>query len=419
MFAIPKLWFDNKFWESDHPPHVMITTLASHPVYTTLSIPGYSLTINRTIRRNNGANIRLPHDYRMDVGDGKQNKTIIVRASDTVSVYAITNEYHGSDVFQSIPSLQLGTTYYVVSYQPFNGTLYPSFVCISALQSDTSVSISKQSVLIHTVTLRPYESYRYDGDVDLSGTLIQSDKPIAVISGSAVTDLPEDLGGSKDGLVSELLPTKSWGLLYHIFPFESLTGGYIYRVYASNISTTLQMSNGNVTVIQPGDFYEGDASGDEVISFKADQNVTVSQYMKSRRFNEPWRGDPSMLVVPPVSSYTHDVTFPVFEYTFVNDSVYIKRNHKFSYYISVVIECENIDGLHLNNQTSTTSWTKLTTDDQTMCCLRREVSPGYYSVTHSHPMVRFFVSVYCTCTCTASYAFVARGSNVQGKYKTL
>ena len=403
-FAIPKLWF-YKFWESDHPPHVMITTLASHPVYTTLSIPGYSLTINRTIRRNTGTNIRLPHEYRMDVGDGKQNKTIIVRASESVSVYTITNEYGGADMFQSIPSVQLGTTYYVASYPPFNGTLFPSFACLSALHSDTSVFIFRQSVLTHTVTLRPYESYRYDGGdyEDLSGTLIQSDRPIAVISGSAASYPPEYPKAPKDGLVSQLLPTKSWGSLYHIFPFLTLTNGFRYRVFASNISTTLYMPDGNVTVIPPNEFYEGEVSGEEVVSFRADQHIMVSQYMKSFKSNNPKRGDPSMLLVPPFSSYTHDVTFPVFQYR--------TPKHRFTYYINIVTECKNVDGLQFNDVTSVASWNTLTTDDKIMCCLRSEVSPGYHSVTHTK-RANFFVSVYCLSNGPHSYAYTARG---QGK----
>ena len=67
VFTIPKTFFSYR-------PYVMITTPSSRPVYTSLSIPGYSITINRTISRNNGTDISLSTYIKMVRGDGKQNK---------------------------------------------------------------------------------------------------------------------------------------------------------------------------------------------------------------------------------------------------------------------------------------------------------------------------------------------------------
>ena len=53
VFTIPNI-------QNYYSPHVMITTILQQPVNTSLSIPGHSITINRTISRNHGADIRLP-----------------------------------------------------------------------------------------------------------------------------------------------------------------------------------------------------------------------------------------------------------------------------------------------------------------------------------------------------------------------
>ena len=100
--------------------------------------------------------------------------------------------------------------------------------------------------------------------------------------------------------------------------------------------------------------------------------------------NKPARGNPSMLVVPPVSLYTHSVTFTVFE-----------CRKSYTYYINVVTECENIDRLVFSDDTSVAAWNRLTTDDQTMCCARSNVTSGYHSITHANQTARFFVSVLC------------------------
>ena len=399
MFAIPRLLFD-------YSPHVMITTEALHPVYVTLSIASHSIEINRTISRNNGTDVELPHDIRVNLRDGKQNKTIIVRASDVVSVYALTNKQFEGDAFQSIQTSQLGKKYYVASYRPY-ATHVSSFVCVSAVNSNTSVSISTQSGLEH-VFLQQYESYRYDGRdyQDLSGTLVQSDKPIAVISGS--TSLIGS--GTASGILSQLKPTESWGNVYYIFPFKELTSGFVYRVFASD-KTTLDMSDDGVIIIQSGEFYENDVSGNSIVSFQSDQKVMVVQYMKSYHAGNNWgglgRGDPSMVVVQPVSLYTNNVTFPVFEYT--------RSGH--TYYINVVTECENVDGLVFDDSTQAASWDMLTTNDQTMCCVRSNVTSGYHSITHANQTARFSVSVYAICNgCTSSYAYAATGIPAQGRY---
>ena len=77
----------------------------------------------------------------------------------------------------------MGTTYYVASYQP-SSRFYPTFVCITALYMNTSVYIHTKKERM-SVTLLQYESYRFDGreNEDLSGSLVQSDSPIVVISG--------------------------------------------------------------------------------------------------------------------------------------------------------------------------------------------------------------------------------------------
>ena len=402
MFTIPTLWVSDPLYTS----RVAITTALEHPVYTTLSIPGSSMEIiNNTISKGKSANITLPGDIRMIRGDGKQWKTIIVRASDNVSVFVIDNVWKHGDAFQARPSSKQGNEYCVASYRPCCATR-PSFICISTIHPNTKVSISNHSELIHNVVLQKYESYRYDGIEyeDLSGYLVQSDKPVTVTSGGTPF-IPEGVG-NQDGVVDQLVSTRSWGTLYHIFPFQSLTTGFVYRVFASNTSTALHMSDGSVEYVQPGKFFEGNVEGNTVVTFQSEHPVLVVQFMKGYYSSTTYRGDPSMFVVPPVSSYTNNVTFHVLEYQTLHD-----------YYINVVTDCEHINGLVFDDSTLVSSWDKLTTDDRSVCCVRSNVSTGYHSVTHINQMARFSVTVYAICfhRCGSSYAYSARGISALGK----
>ena len=357
----------------------------------------------------------------MQPGDGKQNKTVIIRASDVVSVYGVPSAWCCGDAFQSIPSSQLGTQYRVASYRPqYNSRLTnTSFVCVSAPHTATSVTLSTRSGLVRNIVLQQYESYRYDGAdyEDLSGTLVQSDKPVAVISGSYSSILDGQEYAIAGGIVSQLLPVKSWGKLYYLFPFESLNSGFVYRVYSSNILTRLRFSDGSVECIQPGDFYEGSVNDDSVVAFESDNSIMVVQYLKSVSYINPdnrrGRSGNSMLIVTPVSLFSQSITFPVFLYTHPGLTKY--------YYIHINIHCELINGLLYDGtlisvaSSGASTWSRISAADETMCCVRSSVSIGYHSVRHVNQKARLSVSVYAITGGGSAYAYPARGTSTTGK----
>ena len=393
VFAIPRAWYHGS------EPRIMISTTAEQRVNTTISMPGITFQGSYSIDKNNGANIALPDTSYMKPGDGKQNKTVIIRASDFVYVYALENKWSHSDAFQAIPASQLGTKYYVASYRPHPH--HSSFICVSAIHADTSVSISNLSGHVHNITLQQFESYRYDEGYsdDLSGTLVQSDKSIAVVSGT-VPHIPEEKC-CPDAILEMLYPVQNYGKTFYAFPFLSVLSGFVYRVFASHLSTTLYMPGGNVT-LDPGEYHEVDITQDIGVYIEADQPIMVAQYMKSNYANNPPGGDPSMLIVPSVLSYTNNVTFPVFEYS---------GYHK--YYINVAIKCDDVAGLLFDDGISMASWDNVTTDS--MCCVRGEVSTGFHSVSHSNPRVTFSVSVYALVS-GSSYFYLAGSAQHSGKY---
>ncbi|XP_072047854.1 uncharacterized protein [Amphiura filiformis] len=381
------------------PVTIWITTPSSKPICTSLTIPGVGFAVNNTMSKDNPVEIRLPDsingtDLRLRLRDQKQNKTFVVRSSATVSVHAIDNEKGYGDGFAVFPSSQLGTQYYVASYKRY---LIPSFLCISSLYSNTSIIIKTPAGQLYQILLEKHESYRFDGGYDnhddLSGTLVQSDKPVAVISGIN-TRVPDDRILSSGGLIEQLPHTQSWGYKFTLSPFLSLNSGYVYRVYTTNISATLLMSNGNIAHIPAESFHEGNVINDTIVSFTSDKPIMVVQYMKGFYANDPGRGSPSMLIVPPITSFNGNITFPV-----------IKYDISHTYYINVVIECVFIDGLFLDDLPLISEDT-LKSHDQSMCCLRTSLSDGQHSISHTNSSARFAVSVYAL-SYFSSYAYSA------------
>ena len=406
MFTIPRLGIIAE----SAPPQILLTTSSSNTVDINLNVSDGSFRMSRQIDQYSSAIISLPSRVRMAPGDEKQNKTIIIRSSDMISVHVMDNQGSNGDGFVAYPSSLLGTDFRIASYSPLS--LWPSFFCISALFPNTSIRVKNVAGIESHILLKKYESYRFDGATseDLSGTLVRSNEPISVVSGvyTQIPIGPPDYN-AVDGLLEQLPDVTKWGRKFFLGPFSYLNSGYKFRVFTRNIRTTLIISGVDTMSmsISPESFYEGDVVGDTVTSIESDYPVMIAQYMKSSGADSPERGDPSMLIVPPATSFTNSAKFYVYQYT---------KNH--SYYINVMIECNNVNGLVLDNLPSTHTWNVISTNDNLMCCVREQVSPGQHSISHTNQMVKFAVIVYAICDvadCKSSYAYPASAYYSQGR----
>ena len=267
--------------------------------------------------------------------------------------------------------------------KPYN-TQYPSFFCISSVHPNTSIKFKTYSGQVHYDSLQQYESLRFDSSEmeDLSGTVIESDKAIAVMSG-IFTWVPNGVGGA-DGLLSHLAPLKSWGERFAITPLMNINSGYILRLFTSDVATTVSMSDNTTAQIPAQTFYEKDVQGHRAILITSDHPVMVVQYLKGYYANRPSaNGDPSMLIVPPIKNFGSTVAFTAFQYGH-------SRGHL--YHITVVALCRDIDELLLDGMNITrNTWNYI---DQTMCYVEQEISTGNHIISHTNPLTVFFVYVY-------------------------
>ena len=97
----------------------------------------------------------------------------------------------------------------------------------------------------------------------MSGTIITSSYPIAVVSGSPCDYVGD---GYCDHLVSFLLPVKKWGKQYILVPAIDLNiTGDFYRVFSSQ--ETMVKSRGLTENLHPGEFLEISLTKNESSSF--------------------------------------------------------------------------------------------------------------------------------------------------------
>lgn len=285
-----------------------------------VSIPGLGYVTNFIIPAVNKYGVRLPVTADLgDLNDAITNKGIHVSATSEVRVYAFNLVHYTSDSYLALPSAVLGTEYVVLGFgnthsgvPPLNGTQFAIVGC----ESNTLVRIIpsvdtgvRPAGVAYIIMLQPGECYqlRNTGGApnDLSGTLIKSDKPIAVFGGHQVANVPSSGGWFADHLVEHLLPLNTWGNDFYTAPLATRTGGDTFRVLAGYNSTTVFLNGAPIGTIDRGKFLQLSLAAGAHI--QSDRPVLLAQYANSADFDPPAgsfsQGDPFMAQVQATRHY--------------------------------------------------------------------------------------------------------------------
>ena len=148
--------------------------------------------------------------------DGLRTNSINVAASRPVCVYGLIYERLASAAFTAYPTPLLGTNYSLMAY-PGANQLSPSEFSIVATTDNTTnwITPSSNANLAdgHTGTYsvvlnrgQTYLNYSSNGAGDVTGTRIQSDKPVAVFAGADLADVPDANTQAQNPLMQEQLP---------------------------------------------------------------------------------------------------------------------------------------------------------------------------------------------------------------------
>ena len=353
-------------------PIVMISTPSTDTVTFNLSISGIGYEYSGTTTRNKHADIYLPTTTYLDLVDSIQEKTVLVLASAEVSVYGLSGNPAG-DGFNAIPSYAFGKKYFGLT---FKGCClsYPGELAISAVEDKTEVQVNLPNAQIINFTLNAFQSFLVIDGGDLTESVIQANKAIAVMAGTSLSTIGKGLGGP-DGLLEQLPPVESYGYNFILTPFQGRPEtGYVYRVITPK-NASITISNNGVVKLQAGKMYEDEILDDSIIKISSDTPVLVMQYSKSE-VNK--NGDPAMSIIPPTELFSGNVTFP--------------RHNSWTYRINIVVKCSHAQGLTYDDSTPVTNFETLILDD--MCVYRNSVPAGTHSVGHIDPDVTFFVLVY-------------------------
>jgi RHS repeat-associated protein len=277
-----------------------------------VNIPGLSFSANFTVVPGQITKLQVPSGSLVTASDLVETKGIHVTALNPVSVVGF-NLYPGepADGFLALPSNTLGTNYAVLSFPNSNYYGPGTGFGITATKDGTTATIvpsvaigSRQALAPYTITLNQGQTYQLKDEsrigviggtqgpnVDLTGTVITSNNPIAVFGSHNCASSPDSCGQ----LIEQLPPTNLWGQNFVLMPYANALQNTILHVLASVDGTHVLLNGKGVATLNHSEFTEQVLTGPSVLS--ADSPVLVAQY--------GGQGDsyPSMAIVPPFEQF--------------------------------------------------------------------------------------------------------------------
>jgi len=300
-----------------------------------------------------------------------------------------------NDASMLIPLHSLGTRYRAACW-PFDASGADTsemsglgdYVTIVASEGDTEVTVAVTADVLPgenvaavsagnsvTTTLKKYEVLQLQSDnggtgrTDLTGSLITSNKPVAVFSGNECALIPAGYMAC-DHIEEQLLPVDAWGEHYHVVKFHPRNNETdVYRVLADEDGTTVDIEP-EIAGMFPVDLDAGEYvefQFGESFEVEANKPVAVIQYMTGETWADAGTGDPAMLMVTPEEQY-------IDEYIFLTPSGYALD------YVAIVAPA-GTDVTIDDDEIDEDDWEEF--DDDEWVWIRERVDPGVHHLKAS------------------------------------
>ncbi len=301
--------------DSDNPVRPRLCIMGPAGTTGTITIAALSYSSNFTIPASMTATINLPSAADLkDLNDGVTNKGIHVVASAEVGITGISQTDYSTDSYLALQSATLGTEYIVLAWRnvqsnapPLNGTQFALVAC----ESNTSVTITPSVAagahaagLAYNLMLQPGDAYQLRGTNDfddLTGTIITSDKPVAVFGGHRIANVATSNVWFGDYVVEQLLPVNAWGNNFYTAPLATRSGD-TFRCLASEDNTSVLFNGGLLATLNRGQHVQFSFSAG--FNLSADKPVLLAQYARSADSDGNTNADPFMCLVQATRHYS-------------------------------------------------------------------------------------------------------------------
>jgi hypothetical protein len=296
------------------------------PTAVTVQYPVNTPSFQQTVQVMPGqvTVVNLPSGTHAGWNSGQvRNNAVRLSASDDFVTYLVNRAPFTSDAGMALPVDALGTSYIVTTYRgsQINGGDRAQFLVIAPFDNTAVTITPAASVLMppgvaappnvpFQMTLNRGQGFRAEARLfatDLTGSLIEANRPVAVLNGSLCANVPATTAFC-DHIFEVAHPVASWGTQALVANLPSRTGGSIYRVVSSVDGTTVTLDGVLQATLDRGKFLEvGPLAGNHV--FAGGHPIFVTQFMTGSTSPGAVLGDPSQVNIIPPDQYLSTYTF--------------------------------------------------------------------------------------------------------------
>ncbi len=313
----------------------------------TIEIEGIRFRKDFTVNAGQVIAINIDTSAQLRSNEKIEKLAVHVTSDEPISVYGLSHRYQTTDTYLGYPVDVLGTSYRAIGYSWLANDLL-SQIAIVGTQEGTNVTITptvrtknKAAKQPFTITLNRGEVYqlmpRYDpmGTSDLTGTLIEADKPVAVFSGHNCAYVPENTIKACNLLVEQMPPIRSWGRQFFVGTMAGRTSSVV-RVVANEDSTLVYENNQLVARLKAGEFYQNNHQNQQTM-ITSNKPILVAQLSKGFA-NGDSVGDPMMIVVAPTEQFLAKYRFAT------------PIQGQWRHYVNLIVPTESLRSLKLDGQ---------------------------------------------------------------------
>jgi hypothetical protein len=357
---------------------------------TCKAFPSFRKTL--VLQKNASQSYRISNDIAVLVNGSEtvSPNAVMVNSTAPIICYGMNHKQYSADAWLALPVQVVGKEYRIMSYtnSAFSDVgAEPSEFAVAAFENQTKIDITpadrtQNGVAAHTVihiTLDSGECYQViaDGSLtrgDLTGSMITSDKPIAVFGGHMRAEipygysLPDGTGEtSRDHLTEQMPPVTSWGKAWLTTRISELGLPDLVRILALNDNTEIKI-NGTPWRTLPANGYV-DTMIDGPISFEASGPCLVGQFAHTTK-TQLGTGDPFMAIVPPIDQVFNDFTF------FISTDAQYTEHH-----IMLAVDNDARGTVNLDGSPISPAYTTFTAGGKQFAVAIVDVTPGSHRLT--------------------------------------
>ncbi|MBK8911364.1 MAG: IgGFc-binding protein [Chlorobi bacterium] len=297
--------------------HLFITS--SKRAQGTIEIEGIRFRKDFTVNAGQVIAISIDTAAQLRASDKAQKLAVHITSDEPISVYGLSHRYQTTDTYLAYPVDVLGTSYRAVGYGWLANDLV-SQIAIIGTEDETTITVTPTTPIGRDSPRKPpypkgkpfqitvnrgevyplLAHYNVLSTSDLTGTLIEADKPVAVFSGHNCAYVPDNNIKACNLLVEQLPPIRSWGRQFFVGTMAGRTSSVV-RAVATEDSTLVYENNQLVARLKPGEFYQNSNQTQQTM-LTSNKPILVAQYSKGFA-NGDSVGDPMMIVVAPTEQF--------------------------------------------------------------------------------------------------------------------